>query len=48
VKYTKYIGDGDSKTHKNLIDNKPYGGNPEVEKLECVLHVNACTDTYKE
>jgi len=39
VKYTKYIGDGDSKTHKNLIDNKPYGGNPEVEKLKCVLHV---------
>lgn len=39
VKYARYIGDGDSKTHKNLIDDKPYCGDPEVEKQECVLHV---------
>lgn len=39
VKYVRYIGDGDSKTHKNLIDDKPYNGDPEVEKQECVLHV---------
>lgn len=35
----KYIGDGDSKTYKKLIDEKPYDGIPDVEKQECVLHV---------
>jgi len=39
VKYRKYIGDGDSKTFKNLLDADPYSGNPVVQKKECVLHV---------
>ena len=39
VKSVKYIGDGDSKTHKKLVDGKPYDGEPDVEKQECVLHV---------
>ena len=39
VKFVKYIGDGDSKTHKKLVDGKPYDGEPDVEKQECVLHV---------
>lgn len=39
VKYVKYIGDGDSKTHKKLVDEKPYDGKPDVVKQECVLHV---------
>lgn len=48
VKYAQYIGDGDCKTHKSLIDNKPYGGNPEVEKLECVLHVKKeCIEHFR-
>lgn len=39
VKYTKYIGDGDTKTFKNLLEEDPYNGDPVIEKLECVLHV---------
>ncbi|CAH2100789.1 unnamed protein product [Euphydryas editha] len=37
VKYTRYIGDGDSATHKGLIDLNPY--DIPVAKLECYLHV---------
>ncbi|XP_011858297.1 PREDICTED: uncharacterized protein LOC105555866 [Vollenhovia emeryi] len=37
VMYTRYIGDGDTKTFKGIIDFNPY--NVPVKKLECVLHV---------
>ena len=37
VKYTRYIGDGDSATYKGLLDLNPY--DVEVQKLECYLHV---------
>jgi hypothetical protein len=38
VKYANYVGDGDSKTYKSVVDAKPY---PDliVCKLECVGHV---------
>jgi len=39
VKYAYYIGDGDTKTFKNLVDSAPYGENFIVKKKECVLHV---------
>lgn len=39
IKYKKYIGDGDSKTFKNLLEADIYNGDPLVEKSECVLHV---------
>lgn len=39
VKYTNYIGDGDSKTFTALLDADPYDGNPVVIKSECVGHV---------
>ncbi|KYN11371.1 hypothetical protein ALC57_16474 [Trachymyrmex cornetzi] len=39
VKYKRYVGDGDSKTFKNLLDADIYNGEPVVEKSECVLHV---------
>lgn len=39
VKYKKYIGDGDSKTFKNLLEANIYNNDPKVEKNECVLHV---------
>lgn len=39
VKYEFYIGDGDTKTFKQLVDSKPYNDNPVVKKKECVLHV---------
>uniref|UniRef100_A0ABD2VXP0 Mutator-like transposase domain-containing protein n=1 Tax=Trichogramma kaykai TaxID=54128 RepID=A0ABD2VXP0_9HYME len=39
VRYGYYIGDGDSKTFKMLLDTSPYGDSFEVKKLECALHV---------
>ena len=36
VKYTRYIGDGDSATFKGLLDLNPY--DVPIEKLECYLH----------
>lgn len=38
VKYTSYIGDGDSKTFKGITDANPYE-NTTVIKKECVDHV---------
>ena len=37
VKYTRYIGDGDSATSKGLLNLNPY--NVHVQKLECYLHM---------
>lgn len=37
VKYSRYIGDGDSATYKGLLDLNPY--DIPIEKLECYLHV---------
>lgn len=39
VIYGYYIGDGDSKTFKMLLDTFPYSEEVIVKKLECVLHV---------
>ncbi|XP_076545772.1 uncharacterized protein LOC143305567 [Osmia lignaria lignaria] len=39
AKYAKYIGDGDAKTFKGIIDIDPYHGDPVVIKKECVGHV---------
>lgn len=39
VKYVKYIGDGDSKTFKGILDLNPYNNDPVVVKKECVGHV---------
>lgn len=41
VKYIKYIGDGDSKTFKGILDMNPYDDDPVVEKM-----CRACTKTY--
>lgn len=38
VRYTRFLGDGDSKAYKAVCESKPYG-NIQVEKLECVGHV---------
>jgi len=38
VKYINYIGDGDSKTYKGIVDAKPYG-DFIVAKKECIGHV---------
>lgn len=37
LKYTKYLGDGDSKGFAAVLESKPYGD--DIEKLECVGHV---------
>ncbi|XP_011687372.1 PREDICTED: uncharacterized protein LOC105449700 [Wasmannia auropunctata] len=39
VKYAQYIGDGDSKTFKALLDINVYGDDLQVKKKECVGHV---------
>ncbi|XP_076673205.1 uncharacterized protein LOC143371648 [Andrena cerasifolii] len=39
VKYLNYIGDGDAKTFKAIVDMQPYGDDFDVKKSECVGHV---------
>ncbi|GFU41819.1 uncharacterized protein TNCV_3872921 [Trichonephila clavipes] len=39
VRYTKYLGDGDSKAFTSIVENKVYGNHCSVEKLECIGHV---------
>ena len=38
IQYTYYIGDGDSKTYKAIIDSKPYGDKAIIKK-ECINHI---------
>ncbi|CAD6218422.1 GSCOCG00011449001-RA-CDS [Cotesia congregata] len=47
VKYVKYIGDGDAKTFKGILDIDPYDGDPLVEKKECVGHVQKRMAIYE-
>ena len=39
LKYTKYLGDGDSAAYNKVSEAKPYGLEHPIEKLECVGHV---------
>ncbi|GFW55569.1 uncharacterized protein TNCV_119531 [Trichonephila clavipes] len=39
VRYTSYIGDGDSETFSSITASNPYGENITVSKIECVGHV---------
>ncbi|GFT97194.1 uncharacterized protein TNCV_3858491 [Trichonephila clavipes] len=39
VRYTKYLGDGDSKAFDNIVKNEVYGDNCTIRKLECIGHV---------
>ena len=38
LRYTKYLGDGDSSSFKKVVESDPYNGKT-IEKLECVGHV---------
>ena len=38
LRYTEFLGDGDSKAHKQLLEKKVYGDKP-FTKLECVGHI---------
>lgn len=39
VRYTKYLGDGDTKAFLKVKETAPYGDSVNIEKLECVGHV---------
>ncbi|GFT99422.1 uncharacterized protein TNCV_3238821 [Trichonephila clavipes] len=39
LKYSNYIGDGDTKTFNALSENKPYGDDYLIQKIECAGHV---------
>ncbi|GFU64092.1 uncharacterized protein TNCV_481761 [Trichonephila clavipes] len=39
LKYSNYIGDGDTKKFNALSENKPYGDYHLIQKIECVGHV---------
>ena len=36
LRFTSFIGDGDSKSFKTVQDAQPYGSDIPVEKIECV------------
>ena len=39
VRYTTFVGDGDSASHSTISAEKPYGPDVIIEKKECVGHV---------
>ncbi|GFW14803.1 uncharacterized protein TNCV_1562661 [Trichonephila clavipes] len=39
LKYSNYIGDSDTKTFNAFSENKPYGDDYLIQKIECVSHV---------
>ena len=39
LRYSNYIGDGDSKTYSGILNAKPYGEDFLINKKECVGHV---------
>ncbi|GFU34816.1 uncharacterized protein TNCV_2320091 [Trichonephila clavipes] len=46
VRYTSYIGDGDSKTFSSITASNPYGEDITVSKNECVGHVQKRMGTH--
>lgn len=39
VRYEQYLGDGDSRAFKHIVESKPYGSDFTISKLECLGHV---------
>jgi hypothetical protein len=39
LRYSRFIGDGDTNSFKKVFDDNPYGDAHPVEKIECVGHV---------
>ena len=39
LRYTKYVGDGDSKSYDSILKEKPYGPDVPITKVECIGHV---------
>ncbi|GFU00412.1 uncharacterized protein TNCV_4259231 [Trichonephila clavipes] len=46
MRYTSYIGDGDSKTFSSITASNPYGEDITVSKIECVGHVQKRMGTH--
>ena len=46
IKYTKFIGDGDSSVYPTLISSVPWGY--AIEKMECANHTVKCYRTALE
>ena len=38
LRYTEYLGDGDTKSYHDVVSSKPYDDIP-VKKLECIRHI---------
>ena len=38
LRYSHYIGDGDSESFRKVVDSKPYGNELDIGKLECIGH----------
>ena len=39
LRYTKYLGDGDSSSFSKIVESKPYGQDIVIKKLECIGHI---------
>lgn len=39
VRYLKYLGDGDSRAYTKVNEDKPYGDEISIDKIECIGHV---------
>ena len=39
LRYTSYIGDGDSSSYSDVVNSRPYGEGVKIDKLECLGHV---------
>ena len=39
LRYTTYLGDGDSSSYASVVAAKPYGHNVEIKKAECIGHI---------
>lgn len=44
LRYSNYIGDGDSKPYSGVLNAKPYGDDFIINKKECVGHVQKRMD----
>lgn len=39
IRYTPFIGDGDSSAYSSICIEKPYGESVYIPKAECISHV---------
>lgn len=39
ARYKQYLGDGDSKGYLRVVESKPYGNEVDIQKIECIGHV---------